>query len=134
MNDYKERMTVAKKDLFKRRKDEKLTKKDAIDSARKFYEYNRESLLNNVLEHFIYRMQRFAATEIIYETKASWYEHEDNLYNKTFQEMLLALIKAGLENASPDFCTYSVLTTNKPLWKVKNVYEKYLVIKLDIKE
>ena len=134
MTDYKERMTVAKEVLFKRRKDEKLTKKDAIVSAQKFYEYNKKNLLNKVLEHFIYRMQRFNSTEIIYETKASWHEHEDNLYNKTFQETLLALIKVGLENESPDFCKYSVLTTNKPLWKAKNVYEKYLVIKVDIKE
>ncbi len=134
MVDYKERMTNAKEYLYTRLRAKSLTVNDAEERAEQFYEYNKEVLLKKPIEHFIYRMENFDETSIVYDRKTEWYERENIAYNVAFETKLLSLIKEGLEKVSPDFCKYTVATELKPIWKAANIKEKHLVIVMSIKE
>ena len=134
MASYKERMKIAKEYLFERIKFGGLTKEDAIKNAEKFYEYNKKDFIDKPLEHFIYHMERFYSTTIVYDRKSMWYESENTDYNEAFEEKLISLIKSGLEKASPDFCEYTVSTEKRPDPIVSSVKDRYFIIVMTIKE
>ena len=134
MVDYKERMTNAKEYLYTRLRAKCITVNDAEKRAEQFYEYNKEVLLTKPIEHFIYRMENFDETSIVYDRKTEWYEIDNVAYNVAFEAKLLSLIKSGLEKVSPDFCEYTVAIELKPIWQAPNVKEKHLVIVMSIKE
>ena len=134
MADYKERIKIAKEYLYKRIKLGGLTKEDAIKNAEKFYEYNKKEFIDEPIEYFIYHMERFDRTTIVYDRKSTWYEYDNTDYNEAFEEKLFSLIKFGLEKASPDFCEYTVSTKKRPDPIVSTVKDRYFIIVMTIKE
>ena len=57
-----------------------------MKSAEEFYQYTKKYFIDKAIEHFIYRMERFNETSIEYDREITWYECENNDYNKAFEE------------------------------------------------